>query len=343
MNAKDYLKKFYGYDSFRPNQAEIIDDVIRGNDCLVLMPTGGGKSICYQIPALAMEGTAIVVSPLISLMKDQVDALKANGIPAEALNSGNDSNEDIIIRRRCLSGDLKLIYVSPEKLLSEIAFLFNNLKISLFAIDEAHCISQWGHDFRPEYTQLNILHERFPHVPIMALTATADKITREDIVKQLRLNVSIEKKEHVFISSFDRPNLSLKVIKESKKANKLKYIVSYIRLHPGDAGIIYCLSRKTTETIASSLRAKGIHTCYYHAGMEHAERERVQQQFKDDSIQVVCATIAFGMGIDKSNVRFVFHYNMPKSIENFYQEIGRAGRDGDPADTVLFSSLGDIV
>ncbi len=343
MNAKDYLKKFYGYDSFRPNQAEIIDDVIRGNDCLVLMPTGGGKSICYQIPALAMEGTAIVVSPLISLMKDQVDALKANGIPAEALNSGNDSNEDIIIRRRCLSGDLKLIYVSPEKLLSEIAFLFNNLKISLFAIDEAHCISQWGHDFRPEYTQLNILHERFPHVPIMALTATADKITREDIVKQLRLNVSIEKKEHVFISSFDRPNLSLKVIKESKKTNKLKYIVSYIRLHPGDAGIIYCLSRKTTETIASSLRAKGIRTCYYHAGMEHAERERVQQQFKDDSIQVVCATIAFGMGIDKSNVRFVFHYNMPKSIENFYQEIGRAGRDGDPADTVLFSSLGDIV
>ncbi len=338
MDIKGILIKYFGYDFFRSQQEEIINTVMQGKDCVVLMPTGGGKSICYQIPAIAMPGTAIVVSPLISLMKDQVETLKANGIEAEALNSGNEFSTDTIIRRKCTEGTLKLLYISPEKLLTEIPFLIRNIKISFFAIDEAHCISQWGHDFRPEYTQLGILHQEFPDLPIMALTATADKVTRQDIVKQLEL-----KDVKFFISSFDRPNLSLSVKRGYTTKEKDQYILNFIKARPLDSGIVYCLSRKNTEKVTKFLQSHGIKAATYHAGLNQLERNQAQELFKQDSIQVVCATIAFGMGIDKSNVRWVIHYNMPKSIESFYQEIGRAGRDGAPADTVLFYSLADII
>ena len=338
MDINELLRRHFGYDSFRDQQEAIIRHTLAGGDSLVLMPTGGGKSICYQIPALAMAGTAIVVSPLISLMKDQVETLRSNGIEAEALNSNNDQTQDTIIRRKCAQGDLKLLYISPEKLLAEMDYLLRAIKISLFAIDEAHCISQWGHDFRPEYTQLGLLRERFPDVPIMALTATADKITRRDIVEQLHIG----KAQH-FVSSFDRPNLSLSVKRGYKAGEKLRFILNFIKARPLDAGIIYCLSRKTTEKVAEDLRRQGIRALPYHAALSPQERSQTQEQFKNDQVQVVCATVAFGMGIDKSNIRWVIHYNLPKSIESFYQEIGRAGRDGAPADTVLFYSLADIV
>ena len=338
MNIYEALKRYFGYNSFRENQEEIIRHVLAGNDALVLMPTGGGKSLCYQIPALVMEGTAVVTSPLISLMKDQVETLRANGITAEALNSGNDSTNDLLIRRRCVAGEIKLLYISPERAISETDHLLSHMKLSLLAVDEAHCISQWGHDFRPEYTQLATLRDKFPHVPIMALTATADKVTRQDIIEQLQLREARE-----FVSSFDRPNLSLSVKRGYKNVEKMHYILNFIKARPMEAGIIYCLSRKTTEKVAEDLRKKGINAAAYHAGMTPLERNQTQEQFKNDQLLVVCATIAFGMGIDKGNVRWVIHYNMPKSIESFYQEIGRAGRDGASADTVLFYSLADII
>ena len=338
MDPKTVLKTYFGYDSFRKNQQEIISSAMQRHDTLVLMPTGGGKSLCYQVPAMLMPGTCIVVSPLISLMQDQVEALKANGIEAEALNSSHDLGIDTTIRRRVVSGDVKILYMSPERLMTEIPFLLSQMRISLIAIDEAHCISQWGHDFRPEYSQLGDIRQRFPDVPIMALTATADRITRLDIIKQLRLNNPRE-----FISSFDRPNLSLAVKKGYTPKEKTSFIINFIKARPLDAGIVYCLSRASTEKLANELNAHGIHAAAYHAGMPAADRTLTQAKFKQDDILVVCATIAFGMGIDKSNVRWVIHFNMPKSIESYYQEIGRAGRDGAPAETILFYSMNDII
>lgn len=333
------LKKFFGYTSFRPLQADIIRRIVDGKDSLVLMPTGGGKSICFQLPAIYLQGTALVVSPLIALMKDQVEGLIANGIPAAALNSLMPEAEQQRVKLLAERGKLKLLYISPERLMAEINWFLPRLDLSLIAIDEAHCVSHWGHDFRPEYTQLAILKERFPKVPVVALTATADKITRQDIVEQLKLT-----DPQIFISSFDRPNLSLTVRRGMNKREKMSAIARFIRQRPGTSGIIYCMKRDDTVELASELTYRmHIPAIAYHAGLPTAERTRAQEDFINDRISVVCATVAFGMGIDKSNVRWVIHFNMPGSIENYYQEIGRAGRDGLPSDTLLFYSLGDLI
>lgn len=332
------LKKFFGYTSFRPEQEEIIKTILNKQDALVLMPTGGGKSICFQLPAIYMPGTAIVVSPLIALMKDQVESLVTNGIPAAALNSMMKDEERQQIRQLCMQGKLKLLYLSPEGLMGELSWLIPRMEISLIAIDEAHCVSHWGHDFRPEYTQLAVLKEQFPSVPVVALTATADKVTRQDIIEQLKLS-----DPRIFVSSFDRPNLSLTVRRGLTKKDKISAIVNFIRRRQGQCGIIYCTKRDDTAEVVTSLSLFGIPASTYHAGMSAQLRDKTQDDFINDRLQVICATIAFGMGIDKSNVRWVIHYNTPGSIENYYQEIGRAGRDGMPGDTLLFYSLADLI
>ena len=333
--ARSALKQYFGYDAFRPLQAEIISAVYEGRDTLVLMPTGGGKSVCYQVPAITLEGTAIVLSPLIALMKDQVEGLSANGVPAAFLNSSLDAEQTRNVEDALLAGYIKLLYVSPEKLVSQnFQPLLKRLKISLFAIDEAHCISAWGHDFRPEYTQLRFLKDQFPKVPLLALTATADKLTRKDITTQLNL-----RNPQVFISSFDRPNISLQVRPGQRR---LEQIIEFLKLYPRQSGIIYCLSRKSCEELSDKLNAKGFKTGFYHAEVPAKQRSQVQEDFINDKTPIICATIAFGMGIDKSNVRFVIHYNLPRNLESYYQEIGRAGRDGLPSTALLFFSYSDV-
>ncbi len=337
--ALGLLRRFYGYSSFRPMQLEIITAALSGRDSVVLMPTGGGKSLCYQIPAL-MEGNGvtIVVSPLIALMRDQVTALLANGIPAAAVNSLQSDEQNRIIMEQLFSGRIRLLYISPERLLAEIDRWSTDLPISLVAVDEAHCISQWGHDFRPAYTGLRRIKELFPDIPVMALTATADRLTRDDIALQLSL-----RDPRMFIGSFDRPNISLRVVSDPGKSRRISMICSLIDRYSYDSGIVYCLSRKQAETVNSELLSRGYRSVVYHAGLSAGERNSAQERFINGDVQVVCATVAFGMGIDKSNIRWVVHNNMPSNIESYYQEIGRAGRDGVKAEAVMFYSYADVI
>jgi ATP-dependent DNA helicase RecQ len=334
--ASQILHSVFGYSAFRGDQQAIIDHVAGGGDALVLMPTGGGKSLCYQIPALLRDGTAIVVSPLIALMQDQVDALRQLGVEAAFLNSSQDAPTQREVERRFAAGGLKLLYVAPERLLTERCLeLVSRRPIALFAIDEAHCVSQWGHDFRPEYRQLTVLHERFPEVPRIALTATADAPTRREIVERLALESARQ-----FVSSFDRPNIRYRVV---EKDNARRQLELFLAGHEGESGIVYCLSRRKVEETAQWLREQGIDALAYHAGMTAAERAANQQRFLREDGIVMVATIAFGMGIDKPDVRFVAHMDLPKSMEGYYQETGRAGRDGLPAEAWLCYGLADVV
>ena len=336
MNLRTALKDYFGYSSFRPLQEEIIRDALARRDVFVLMPTGGGKSLCFQLPALVRTGLTIVVSPLISLMKDQVDALQASGVPATFLNSALDTEEARSRWRRLSRGEFRLLYVAPERLMLD-SFLEHalNWKIAQIAIDEAHCISEWGHDFRPEYRELKKLRSHFPDVPVMALTATATERVRDDILKQLKL-----RDPRSYVASFNRPNLTYRV---EAKAAAYDQLLAFLRARPNDSGIVYCASRKTSESIATKLRADGIAAQPYHAGLEPGERTRHQDAFLRDDVRVISATIAFGMGINKPNVRFVVHYDLPKNLESYYQETGRAGRDGLPSDCLLLFNPGDVV
>ena len=333
-NIASLLKTYFGYDSFRPNQEKIIEEILAGKDAVAIMPTGGGKSLCFQLPALVLPGTAIVISPLIALMKDQVDSLKANGIAADFYNSSQSYKEQKRILSALPDGKLQLFYIAPESL-TQLLPVLSQIKVSLIAVDEAHCISTWGHDFRPAYTQLGSLKLKFSEVPVLALTATADRATQDDITKQLNIPEAT-----IHIASFDRKNLFLEVRPGN---NRLRQILNFLKTRPEESGIIYCLSRNGTENLASKLRQAGYQTKAYHAGMTSEERSAIQEDFVNDRTPIIVATIAFGMGIDKSNVRWVIHYNMPKNIEGYYQEIGRSGRDGLPAHTLLFYSFADII
>ena len=336
MDIRQALQQYFGYNDFRHNQQEIIENVLAKNDSIVLMPTGGGKSLCYQIPALVFEGVTIVVSPLIALMKDQVDALKLNGVPAAFLNSSQSGSEQSLIIHRLKNNQLKLLYVAPERLLGQNGLLtyLKDINVSLFAIDEAHCISHWGHDFRPEYLVLGQLKKQFPSTPIIALTATADQLTKKDIIQKLEVT-----NYTVFENSFNRPNISYFI---KQKKNYLPQLFKYLSAHRDDSGIIYCLSRNSTEKLAADLRDEGYAAAAYHAGLEKNVKEANQELFLRDEIKIMVATIAFGMGINKSNVRFVVHADMPKNIEGYYQETGRAGRDGLDSEAILFYSAADV-
>jgi ATP-dependent DNA helicase RecQ len=337
QTAQNHLKSVFGYDSFRPQQEEIVENVISKKDTIVLMPTGGGKSICFQIPALCFEGTALVISPLISLMKDQVEALKSNGVSAAFFNSSQSDFEKQQIIEQAQEGTLKLLYMAPETLLNVLNTWLTRVKVSMVAIDEAHCVSMWGHDFRPEYTRLSELRNYWSDIPYIALTATADKATRKEIKTKLGL---IE--PSVFLTSFDRPNISLEVRGNLPKKDKRKDVLDFIQSRQGESGIIYCLSRRETEEWSNFLLEHGIPASHYHAGLTSEERAEVQEDFINDRVPIVTATIAFGMGIDKSNVRWIIHNNLPKNIEGYYQEIGRAGRDGLPSQALLYYNMRDV-